>query len=171
MVAAIIASVPLANRLALTAGDATVTVSDASPANGATGLADASDTLAVTPGPPTQLTLTDTTSVVAGARAAYTVTRRDAQGNAASPGTAQTVYLTATGSGGVFYDAASGGSLVTIVTIAAGQSAATVYVQATTAGDATALMRARFRPEDGEDGSARRHQIGRHPRSADQSWR
>lgn len=32
------------------------------------------------------------------------------------------------------------------------------FVARTTAGDATALMRARFRPEDGESGDARRHQ-------------
>jgi hypothetical protein len=138
---------------ATTAGDYAVTASDASPANGATGLADASDTLLVTPGTPTQLTLTDATSVVAGARAAYTVTRRDAQGNAASPGTAQTVYLTATGGGGAFYDAASGGSLVTSLTIAAGQSAATVYVQATTAGDATVTV-SDASPADGATGLA-----------------
>ena len=138
---------------ATTAGDYTVTASDASPANGATGLADASDTLAVTPGTPTQLTLTDTTSVVAGARAAYTVTRRDAQGNAASPGTAQTVYLTATGSGGAFYDAASGGSLVTSVTIAAGQSAATVYFVSDSVGAFT-LTASDATPANGATGLA-----------------
>jgi hypothetical protein len=84
----------------------------------------------------TQVTLdapSDLTS--GGARATYTVSRRDAGGNLASPASAQTVYLTATG--GTFYSALSGGTTVTSVVIASGQSQATVFFGATVAGSYT----------------------------------
>jgi hypothetical protein len=63
------------------------------------------------------------------------------------------VYLTATGGGGAFYDAASGGSLVTIVTIAAGQSAATVYFVSDSVGAFT-LTASDATPANGATGLA-----------------
>ncbi len=63
-----------------------------------------------------------------GARAAYTVTLQDANSvavPAASGGLV--VYLSANGSGGLFYPGAAGGSAITSVTIPAGSSSASFY--------------------------------------------
>lgn len=79
-----------------------------------------------------------------GARAAYTVTLQDANSTAVPAAAGgQVVYLFASGSGGTFYDAATGGNTITSVTIPAGQSSASFYfmgvIQAytITASDAT----------------------------------
>ena len=86
----------------------------------------------------TQLTLNAPADLtVGGARATYTVSRKDVGGNLASPASAQTVYLTASGSSGTFYDALTGGSVITSVVIASGQATATGYFSATTAGTYT----------------------------------
>jgi len=82
-----------------------------------------------------QLTLNTPADLTAGgARATYTVSRRDAYGNLASPGSSTTVYLSASGASGAFYNALSGGSTITSVAIPLNQSQANFYFAATTPG-------------------------------------
>ena len=85
-------------------------------------------------GSPTQLSLSSPADLTAGgSRAAYTVTRRDVNNNATTLGGALTVYLSVSGSSGVFYDAPTNGTAITSVTIPAGQSSADFHFAATTA--------------------------------------
>ena len=75
-----------------------------------------------------QFTLSHPAASEAGQRAEYTVTRKDQYGNPSSQATT-TVYLysSSTGANKRFYDAASGGSVITSVQIPNGQSSATVW--------------------------------------------
>ena len=85
-------------------------------------------TIAVTAGATASFTLSAPADITAGTRAAYTISRKDAGNNAVTSGT-QVVYLTSNSSGGnkKFFDAASGGSVITQVTIASGASTASVW--------------------------------------------
>ncbi|MFZ2167662.1 MAG: MBG domain-containing protein [Minisyncoccia bacterium] len=73
-----------------------------------------------------QFSLNDLTSLIAGQRAAYTVTRKDQYGNVSSSVATTTVYLysSSTGSNKAFYNAASAGSVITSMDIGPSQSTA-----------------------------------------------
>ena len=105
-------------------------------------------------GPATQLSLNTPADLTAGgSRAAYTVTRRDANLNATTSGGALTVHLSASGTSGVFYDALTGGGAITSVTILVGQSSATFYFAATAAASYT-ITASDGTPADGATGLA-----------------
>ena len=94
-----------------------------------TGL-DSSSTQSVvfTGGAIAQFTLSHPTTLVVGERAAYAVTREDQYGNASTLATS-TVYLYSSSTSGnkKFYDAASGGSVITSAQIPSGQSSVQVW--------------------------------------------
>ncbi len=79
-------------------------------------------------GATTQFVLSSSVPLVAGQREAYTITRKDQYGNARTTGS-DTVYLysSSTGSNKKFYDAATGGAVITSITIPDGQSSAEVW--------------------------------------------
>ena len=79
-----------------------------------------------------KFTLSAPSDITAGTRAAYTVIRSDLYDNLVTSG-AQTVYLFANGTTGLFYNAATDGSIITSVTITDGQSAASFWFTATLA--------------------------------------
>ncbi len=103
------------------AGTHNIAVSDATPPDGATGIIDATSTATVTAAAATQFNITQNTTMTAGTRLAYTVTRQDQFGNLSSSGS-NTVYLTSNSAGAAkkFYDAASGGNIITSVTLGSG---------------------------------------------------
>ena len=78
------------------------------------------------------LVLNAPADIVAGQRAAYTVSRTDAYANAVTTG-ALTVYLSVNGTTGTFYDAAVAGNTITSVVIPDGQSSASFWYTATKA--------------------------------------
>lgn len=107
----------------------TVTASDSTPSpDGATGIADATDSVTVLPGATSYFVLNDPGDMVAGTRLGYAVTREDQFGNVVTSGTS-TVYLYSDSSGlnKHFYDAASGGSIITSRQITSGQSSANFW--------------------------------------------
>ncbi|MFA5854196.1 MAG: dockerin type I domain-containing protein [Patescibacteria group bacterium] len=107
-----------------TAGSDVVTVSDnALAADGAAGIADVTDTVDVLSGALSKFMVNDPGDMMVGTRIGYTMSREDAFGNAVTIGDT-TAYLTATpvGTSASFYDAAAGGSQITSLVIAAGQS-------------------------------------------------
>jgi gliding motility-associated-like protein len=105
-------------------------------------------------GPATQLSLNTPADLTAGgSRAAYTVTRLDANNNATTVGGALTVNLSVTGTSGVFYDAPTNGAAIVTVTIPAGQSSANFYFAATTAATYT-ITASDTTPPDGATGLA-----------------
>ncbi len=104
----------------------TVSASDDNSApDGTTGIDDATDSVLVHPAAVSQYTLSDPGDMTESTRVGYTVTRKDAYGNLVTDGTA-TVYLytNSSGTSTAFYNAASAGSVITTVTIGAGQSSA-----------------------------------------------
>ena len=116
-----------------TAGSPTITAS-------ATGLASGTQTELVTWGAVTQLTLTGTPSVIAGAPSgALQVTPLNAYGITVPVATNLTVSLTSSSSSGRFDTSATGpfdGSVTSII-VPAGQTVASVYYEDTTAGTPT----------------------------------
>lgn len=86
----------------------------------------------ISPNVVSKLVLNAPADIVAGNRAAYTVTRTDAYNNTVTTG-ALTVYLSTSGTTGLFYDAATNGSIITSVLIPDGQSSATLWFFATAA--------------------------------------
>jgi hypothetical protein len=88
------------------------------------------------PGVVTQFALDNPGDVAAGARIGYTVTRKDQYGNLVVAG-ATDVYLYSSSNGlyKKFYDAASGGSSITHITISNGQSSAAFWQYDEKAGD------------------------------------
>lgn len=106
-------------------GTMSVTASDKSGgADGPIGVNDASDSVTVSPSSVAILTLNNPGDMSAGGRVGYTVTRKDAYSNAVSTG-AITVYLShdSLGTSTSFYDASSGGNIITSIGIAGGSSA------------------------------------------------
>jgi hypothetical protein len=89
---------------------------------------------AVSPGAATQVLLTSPADVMAGTRAAYSVSLKDAYGNNTTQAGAQTLYLSVNGTTGLFKNAASGGTDITSVTIPAGQSTADFWFYAEKSG-------------------------------------
>lgn len=86
----------------------------------------------ISPNVVSKLVLNAPADIVAGSRAAYTVTRTDAYNNTVTTG-ALTVYLSNSGTTGLFYDASTNGNVITSVLIPDGQSSATLWFFATAA--------------------------------------
>ncbi|MDD5527420.1 MAG: hypothetical protein PHO56_00375 [Patescibacteria group bacterium] len=106
------------------AGNWMITVSDNSIApDGNAGIDDASDAIAVSPGPTSQFTLNNPGGMTAGTRLGYLVGRQDQYGNGVTSGS-ETVYLYSDSAGAnkKFYNAASGGSVITSADIGSGAS-------------------------------------------------
>ncbi|MFA6365253.1 MAG: dockerin type I domain-containing protein [Candidatus Paceibacterota bacterium] len=111
------------------AGSANIAVSDGTPTqNGNAGIIDGTGTITITPASPAQFTLNTQTSMTAGARLDYVVTRKDSFGNNTTLGTS-TVYLFSNSSGVAkkFYDAANGGNIITSIALAGGVTSANFW--------------------------------------------
>jgi len=111
------------------AGSWTVTASDnASSPDGAIGIDDANDAITVAGGAVAQFVLTNPGNTTAGTRLGYSVSRQDIYGNAITTGS-NTVYLysNSTGANKAFYDAASGGSVITSLVIGDSTSTGTFW--------------------------------------------
>ena len=110
-------------------GTHTITVSDANPADGATGIKDASATVAVNPQNPVSMQLvkqigTGSAGQVVGP---YELIFNDQYGNQANLVNNTTINLTSDFSNGAFYQTADGVNSVSSVTVSAGQSGVAVY--------------------------------------------
>lgn len=141
-----------------TLGSLSITVSDnASSPNGAIGVADAVDTLTVTPGPVAQFTLTHPGEMTAYTRAGYTMTRKDQFGNLVTSGVT-TAFLFSSASGvstsTVFYDAASGGNIITSVAWSNSNSSAVFWYADGTPGTYTITASDNNVAPDGASGTA-----------------
>ncbi|MFN5045881.1 MAG: hypothetical protein ACK5EI_08065, partial [Bacteroidota bacterium] len=88
--------------------------------------------------------------IIAGERAAYTVTRKDAYNNLAVAGN-ETVFLSANNTGGRFFDAAAGGNEITSVQISAGQSTANFWFRDTIANIYTITASDKTTPDGNTD--------------------
>jgi hypothetical protein len=97
-----------------------------------------------------KLVLSAPANFLVGSRASYTITRKDYYDNPTTSG-AMTIYLSASGSTGQFYDAASGGSTITSLTIPDGQSAVSFWFTATSASNYT-ITASDASPADGNTG-------------------
>ena len=118
------------------AGSWFVSVSDnATAPDGATGIADASDAIAVQPAAVAKFLLDDPGNMTAGTRLGYTVTRTDQFDNlvTTSVGLAY-LYSSSTATTTAFYSSASGGAPTTFTTINDGSSSGTFWYYDQTAG-------------------------------------
>lgn len=111
------------------AGNWTITVSDnATAADGAVGISDASDAITVQPAGVSKFALNDPGNMTAGTRLGYTVTRKDQFNNLVTTGvTLAYLYSSSTATTTTFYTAASGGSPTTFATINDGGSTGTFW--------------------------------------------
>ncbi len=92
--------------------------------------------VAFAPGAVAQFTLDNPGDTAAGLRIGYTLTRKDQYGNLVTAGaTTAYLYSTSDGTHKKFYDAASGGSAITSLTIADGDSSGTFWAYDEKAGD------------------------------------
>ena len=137
-------------------GAYSVTVSDNSSApDGATGLADASDAINISPGPTSALFLNHPGGLTVGGRLGYTVTRKDSFSNLVTAGNANFfLYSSSTGVHKTFYDASIAGNVVTSVTIANGVSSANFWYFDDTAGTWTITVSDNASAPDGATGLA-----------------
>ncbi len=111
------------------ASSVSLTISDRSGTpDGSDGIDDAFDAFAVLAGPTAKLSLDDPGDMTAGTRIGYTVTREDAYGNLVTSGS-DTALLSSSsvGTSTRFYDAVSGGSVITSVTISPTHSTAAFW--------------------------------------------
>ena len=105
-------------------GNYSITVSDNSLApDGATGIADASDSIILSGGVMNKFVLNHPRSVIAGDRVKYTVSRKDIFNNLFTVGS-NTAYLytSSNSQGAVFYDSESAGNIITSISILDGSS-------------------------------------------------
>jgi hypothetical protein len=111
------------------AGSWTVTASDNDTApDGNNGIDDGTDDITVSPGSLAKFILDDPGDVFAGSRIGYTVSRADAFGNLISTGsTSIYLYSSSTGPAKAFYDAASGGIVITSVIVGPGDFSANFW--------------------------------------------
>ncbi|MBI2099385.1 hypothetical protein HYT45_03180 [Candidatus Uhrbacteria bacterium] len=136
------------------AGSATVTVSDNSSApDGNAGIDDATDSVTVSAAAVSQFTINDPGNMTAGTRLGYTVTRKDQFNNLVTSG-ATTVYLysSASGSSDKFYDASSGGNIITSIAISDSSSSANFWYYDELAGGATITVSDNSSAPDGNTG-------------------
>ncbi|MDD2304431.1 MAG: YDG domain-containing protein, partial [Prolixibacteraceae bacterium] len=129
------------------AGNWTISASDASPENGATGIIDATDYITVSQASPHHLALNSPADITAGSvtRAAYTVTLQDIYNNTAVVSGATTTVTLTSSSAGVnkkFYSAASAGNVINQVSLAAGVSSANFWYYDQKAGTHTITVSA-----------------------------
>ncbi|MCX6780899.1 MAG: hypothetical protein NT003_02155 [Candidatus Magasanikbacteria bacterium] len=120
-------------------GTYTITASDNSSApDGAAGIADATDSITILEGAVSQFTLSNPGDMTAGTRLPFSVTRRDQLGNPIITGS-DVVYLysNSTGANKKFYDAASGGNVITSISIDAATSSAQFWYYDETPGSWT----------------------------------
>ncbi len=110
-------------------GSFSVTVSDNSSApDGATGVADASDSIAITAGPTSILFLNDPGNMTAGDRLGYTITRRDSFNNLAINGNETFfLYSNSDSANKGFYNAPSSGNIITSIVISNNSSSASFW--------------------------------------------
>ncbi|MFZ3044157.1 MAG: MBG domain-containing protein [Minisyncoccia bacterium] len=135
-------------------GSWTITASDATPtADGNTGINDAVDTLQVVAGPVFQFVIDNPGDMTAGTMLEYTVSREDQFTNPVTSNDT-TGYLSSTSSGAAFYDAASGGSVITSLTIPNGQSSASVWYSDSNVGTWTITVSDNASGPDGAAGVA-----------------
>ncbi len=116
------------------AGQPTLTASDS-----ALSTPPSQEPVSIVPAAASLVVITSTPlSFVAGGQGPITVQLEDAYHNlGAVSNTAQTIDLTTTSKDGAFYASSTGGTPITFVTIAAGQSSATFYYSDTLAGNPT----------------------------------
>ena len=136
------------------AGSVVVTVSDNSSApDGTIGVDDASDIITIEAGVTAQFTLSDNVSMIAGERSAYTVTRKDQFGNAVAIGS-DMVYLSSdsTSPSKKFYDAASGGNVITSLSITNGASTGNAWYYDELAGSVVVTVSDNATSPDGNVG-------------------
>ncbi len=136
------------------AGTATITASDnATAPDGNAGIIDATSTATFVAGASTQFSITQNTTMTAGVRLGYAVTRKDPFGNVVTAGTS-TAYLYSSSAGAAkkFYDAASGGNIVTAITIPNGTSSAQFWYYDELAGTATITASDNATAPDGNAG-------------------
>jgi hypothetical protein len=110
------------------AGNATVTASDnPSAPDGVTGITDAADVATVSPAATQRFLLNDPGNMTASTTIGYIVSRQDQFGNSVTAGNT-TVYLFSNSSGSrAFYDAASGGNIISSKIIGDGNSSANFW--------------------------------------------
>lgn len=120
------------------AGTYTITASDSQTVPDSTGIVDATETLQVNAGALAQLSVNDQTSMTAGTRLAYTVTRKDQFGNLITIGVT-TFNLATSGINGnqKFYNDATAGTQIFSSNIADGSSSANVWYYDELAGNVT----------------------------------
>ena len=121
------------------AGSATITASDNAVApDGATGIVDGTSAITIIPGTAAQLSLTNQTSMVAGTRLDYSITRKDQFGNLSTVGTSTAyLYSSSVGSMKKFFDSATGSTTITNIAILPGSSSAQFWYYDELAGSAT----------------------------------
>ena len=136
------------------AGTWTVTASDNAVApDGAAGIADASQSVTVSPAATSQFLIDDPGNMTAGTRLGYTVTRKDSFGNLVTAGS-NTFYMYSNSTAGAFYSAASGGSLITSRTIVDGASTASFWYYDSAVGTWTVTASDNAMAPDGAAGIA-----------------
>ena len=137
-----------------TPGTYTITASDnATAPDGATGLIDAIDSLLVNSGAVAQFYLNSPGSLTAGNRLGYTITRKDQFGNLVTSGaTTAYLYSSSAGANKKFYDAATGGNIITSINITAGNSSADVWYYDETPGTYTITASDNATTPDGATG-------------------
>jgi hypothetical protein len=114
---------------------ANITASDATPADGATGLIDGNASTTVVSDTPVSFALTGDATMTAGGRGSITLTLYDLYGNVATaPSGGIAANLSGSATGSAFYAAASGGSAITTRTVISGNPSVTFYYYTATAG-------------------------------------
>lgn len=113
-----------------------ITASDASPADGATGLVDDVKSATVLGADAVRLEISGATSVNVGAYTNYSVTAYDTYGNVATFTQEKTIALATDSTGGQFYDVPSGNQ-ITSKLVPAGSATTSAYYYDTKAGTST----------------------------------
>ncbi|MEI6378216.1 MAG: YDG domain-containing protein [Candidatus Falkowbacteria bacterium] len=137
-----------------TPGTVLISASDNSFApDGAAGIADATSTITVNPGATTQYILSNPGNLVAGNRLGYTVTRKDQFGNLATANTNRIyIYTSSTEANAKFYDAASGGAVLTYLDMTVGNATSSFWYYDQTPGTYTISASDNHSVPDGSTG-------------------
>jgi hypothetical protein len=134
-------------------GSRTLTASDnAVSPDGVTGITDGTTSITVNVGATTQVSINDVSSLIAGDRAMYTVTRKDQVGNLVSSGLTNLYLYTNATTTGKFYNAASGGSQITSVSILDGSTSTDFWYYDELAGTKTVTVSDNSTAPDGSTG-------------------
>lgn len=134
-------------------GSKTLTASDNSVSpDGTTGIDDATAGVTVTVGATTKVTINDAVSLTAGERVMYTVARKDQVDNLVSSGLTNLYLYTTATSTGKFYNAASGGSQITSISILDGSTSTDFWYYDELAGTKTVTVSDNSSAPDGSVG-------------------